>query len=558
MQKTFLFDRLYPNSYKPYVLQKMDIIIAVGLFLLSFGIYFRTFNPSVTAGDSGELITTVYNMGASHPPGFPLYGIIGKLFTFLRFSDIGYKMNIFSGVSASFAVLFAYLSLVKLLGFNKNTTSFSIPVHVPAITATLVFAFSKAHWSQAVMAEVYALNAALSSLLFFVMIIWYEEIMTYRNDPQHFWLAPRVTLLLAFVMGLSITNHQIPVWYIIAWAIMLIPVLYLVLTVKDNALCQQLADRKIAVILFLIMGVIALILLVISAIKPYLLFPNLIPGEYRLVFPQHVPFILTAILCVPIWLTSYSCQNYLYKQDKLGVLSKNKMKGLHILFWCVLVLIVGYALLLLEGSGILISLPLIGIAIYQVIHKKDLFNTTTSNWIDQFFYILTIAMWLLVFALSVYLYMWIRAKAIVPLVEPKPLSWGDTHTIDILVNHMLRKQYPVGNDDYSNLLGQLWALVTYHIAQFGIINVILGVFGIYYFFKRETVQASYFVLASVIFLWTIIDFINFEVNPRSLETQEVFFIQQFLIYVFFIGFAYQWIFDIVDGSFKFGKKKEVE
>ncbi|MGL4394883.1 MAG: glycosyltransferase family 117 protein [Brevinema sp.] len=558
MQKVSLFDRLYPNSYKPYLLQRLDVFLALAIFLLSLGVYFRTFNPSVTAGDSGELITTVYNMGASHPPGFPLYGIIGKLFTFLRFPDIGYKMNIFSGVSAAVAVLFAYLSMVKLLGFNRNITSFSFSVHIPAIAASLVFAFSKAHWSQAIMAEVYALNAALSSVLFFIMILWYEEVMSYREEQNQFWLAPRLTLLLAFMMGLSITNHQIPVWYIIAWALMLFPILYLILTFKNKELFEQLEARKIPLILFLVMGGIALVLLVISAIKPYMLFPNLIPGEYRLIFPQHVPFVLTAILCVPIWLTFATCQNTLYKYEKLSKISQQNAQILHVIFWVALIAMVGYALMLLGGAGIFIVAPLLAMSIYQVTNKKDLFKNSTENWVDHFMIILTGAMWLLVFAISIYLYMWIRAKAIAPLVEPKPLSWGDTQTIDILVNHMLRKQYPVGSDDYSNILGQLWALVQYHVGQFGWVNVILGLFGVYYFVKRDTVQATYFLLASFIYFWSIIDFINFEVNPRSLETQEVFFIQQFLVYVFFISFAYQWIFDIADGSFKFKQKKEGE
>ncbi|MGL4388627.1 MAG: glycosyltransferase family 117 protein [Brevinema sp.] len=558
MQKYSLFNKLYPNSYKPYLLQKIDIFMALGVFLLSLGVYFRTFNPSVTAGDSGELITTVYNMGASHPPGFPLYGIIGKLFTFLRFPDIGYKMNIFSGVSAAIAVLFAYLSLIKLLGFNREIRSFSFSAHIPALAASLVFAFSKAHWSQAIMAEVYALNAALTSLLFFVMIIWYEEIMSHRNDENKFWLAPRLTILLAFIMGLSITNHQIPVWYIIAWAVMLFPIMYLILSLKSSSFFQQLEARKVPLILFFVMGGVALFLLLISAIKPYMLFPNLIPGEYRLIFPQHVPFILTAIFCVPIWLTFYSAQNFLYQSEKLLKISPQRFQVLNVVFWIAFVLMLGYALLFLDGSGILISLPLICVVLYQAINKKDLFNHSSDNWIDYFMFILMIAMWFFVFALSVYLYMWIRAKAIAPLVEPKPLSWGDTQTIDILVNHMLRKQYPVGNDDYSNIIGQLWSLVEYHVSQFGWANVILGLVGIYYFIKRETVQATYFLLASFIYFWSIIDFINFEVNPRSLETQEVFFIQQFLVYVFFIGFAYQLIFDLVDGTFKLKLKKEGE
>lgn len=554
LQSHAMFDRLYAKSYKPYLLQRIDFIFAGIVFLFSLAVYFKTLNPSVTAGDSGELITTVYNMGASHPPGFPIYGIIGKLFTFLRFSDIGYKMNIFSASSAAIAVLFTYLIIVKLLGFNKEVKSFDVTVHIPAIAATLLFAFSKAHWSQAVMAEVYALNAAFSAIMFFIMIIWYEEVMTYRDEEDKLWLAPRISILLAFFMGLSITNHQIPVWYIIAWALMLIPIMVMLVSFKGNDFVKQFNARIFPLVLFGFMCGIAMFFLLISAIKPHMLFPNILPGEYRLVFPQHVPYILSAILCVPIWLTFYTIQNYLYKLQRYSTLNRTTLDILQSVFFVLVLGVVVYVFVFLGGSsgidskamvyGLLISLPLILVVFYQLVQKNELYKFNQNNWVDNFFFILTIAMWLLVFALSIYLYMWIRAKAIAPLTEPKPLSWGDTQTLDILFNHMLRKQYPVGNDDYSNVFGQLWALGQYHINQFGMINALLGLIGIGYFLKREPVQGCYFLLATAIYLWSIVDFTNFEVDPRSMETQEVFFIQQFLIYAIFVAFAYQAILEL--------------
>lgn len=530
-----LFNMLYPNAYQPYLLQKIDYIFAGVLFFVSLFIYFLTLTPSVTAGDSGELITTVYNMGASHPPGFPLYGIVGKLFTFLRFSDIGYKLNIFSAVSAACAVLFCYLTLVKLLGFNRSVVGFSPVVHIPAVAASLMFAFSKAHWSQAVIAEVYAFNAGLTSAMFFVMTLWYEEIITYR-DEENLWLAPRITLLLAFVMGLSITNHQLPVWYIIAWALMLVPIIYLIISFKGAVFIKQFQERKFPLIMMLIVMIMVIVLLVISAIKPDMLFPEFGPPGYRLVFPQHVPYILTAILGGPVWLSFYIAQNSLYTAS----ISRSQQDALHAVFWIVLAAVLAATVFFLGGAhGIIISMPLIITAVYQLIQKNDLARETSKNWVDNFLFLLTWALWLFVFALSVYLYFYFRAKAIAPLTEPKPLTWGDTQTLDILFNHMLRKQYPVGIDDYSNILGQIWAVIEYHFSQFGIINVLIGIIGIYYFFKNEPIQWTYYIIASLIFFWSIIDFINFEVNPRSLETQEVFFIQQFLIYAFFIAFGYQ-------------------
>ena len=444
-----------------------------------------------------------------------------------------------------------------MLGFNKDVKYFEFSVHIPALAASLLFAFSKAHWSQAIMAEVYALNAALSSIMFFIMIIWYEEVMSHRGEEDDLWLAPRITFLLAFVMGLSITNHQIPVWYIISWALTLIPIMIILISFKGKDFILQFEERKLSLILLGIVCVMALFLLVISAIKPYMLFPDLLSGDYRLIFKEHVPYILVAILCVPIWLTFYSIQNYLYKLERYSSINKNILEIFHSIFFILVLGVIAYAFVFLGGvNGIIVCVPLMIITIYQLSQRQDLHKRHRNNWVDNFLFILTIAMWLLIFAVSIYLYMWIRAKAIAPLVEPKPLSWGDTQTLDILFNHMLRKQYPVGSDDYNNLIGQIGALWQYHINQFGLTNVILGIGGLIYFIKREPVQAGYFILSSMLYLWTIVEFINFEVDPRSMETQEVFFIQQFLVFAIFVGFAYQFILEIPNRIQDYSKRKK--
>ncbi|MGL5253831.1 MAG: glycosyltransferase family 117 protein [Brevinema sp.] len=531
-----LFDRLYPQGYRPYFLQMIDLPIAALAFIIAFVTYFLTVNPSMTAGDSGELVTTVYNMGASHPPGYPLYGIIGKLFTFLRHPDIAYKINLLSVTSGAFTVLFTYLTMVKLLGFNRDVKGFDFLVHVPAIAATLALIFSRGLWRGATDGKFYALNTALVAGMFFVMRLWYEEIIASRED-ERLWLAPRMTLLLSYVMGISITVHQLPVWYVISWGIMLPLVIWLVISFKGDQFIRQFQERQICIIMLGVTVFIAFVLLWISAIKPHILFPGLGgPGEYRLVFPEHVPYILTSILIVPTFLSLYTLQNYAYHKSS---------EVLHAVFWIVFFGVGILSFRFLGAHAVIVLIPSLIVSMIQISNRSSLTGAYDKNWVDEFLSVLSWAAWLVVLAISVYLYLWVRAKAIAPLPEPKPLSWGDTQTIDILINHMLRKQYPVGIPDYVNPLGQIWGVVGYHVQQFGLINLIVAIVGGVWFLRRDPIQWLYFVISSFIFFYMIVSFINFIVDPRSLETQSYYFFQQYIVTACFLGFGYQMLLDFL-------------
>ena len=66
--------------------------------------------------DSGEFIATSYILGVPHPPGSPLYLIIGRVFSMLPFNtDIAFRVNLISPVVSALAVMYLYLSSVKLI-----------------------------------------------------------------------------------------------------------------------------------------------------------------------------------------------------------------------------------------------------------------------------------------------------------------------------------------------------------------------------------------------------------------------------------------------------------
>ena len=149
-------------------------------------VYLCTAAPTVTAEDSGELITAAYTLGISHPPGYPLWCLLGKLFTLIiPVGSIAWRVNLLS------AVLGACASGIVSVIANSFTKSFWA-----SLTAGLLFGFSRDFWSQCVIAEVYSLN-----VLFFLIMLW----CVIKFDEGHL---TRYLYLAASVYGLSLTNHS--------------------------------------------------------------------------------------------------------------------------------------------------------------------------------------------------------------------------------------------------------------------------------------------------------------------------------------------------------------
>lgn len=179
------FDGMLPRPQQRYAIGKNDILLAVATGLLSFIVYVRTLGPTVTGEDAGELVTAAYTLGVAHPPGYPLWCLLGKLFTFLPFGTVAWRVNLMSAFFASLTV-----ALTCLLALRVTYS------RLASVTGALAFAFSAEFWSQSVIAEVYTLNSFFVALCLLLLLVWYET----RNQ--------RYLIAFAFVYGLGLTNHN--------------------------------------------------------------------------------------------------------------------------------------------------------------------------------------------------------------------------------------------------------------------------------------------------------------------------------------------------------------
>src|SRR5512140_975105 len=95
-----------------------NAVVGALVFLFALGVYAYCITPTVPYWDSGEFIATSYILGVPHPPGTPLYVLIGRLFSLLPFATIAVRVNLLSSLSSAVAVLFTYLITVRLIRRN--------------------------------------------------------------------------------------------------------------------------------------------------------------------------------------------------------------------------------------------------------------------------------------------------------------------------------------------------------------------------------------------------------------------------------------------------------
>lgn len=156
-------------------------LVGISLFAAALVLYLFTLAPTVQPGDGPELTVAARVFGVPHPPGYPLYTSIGRLFTLVPIGSVAARMNFFAALAGAAAVgLFGAWVL-------RRTGSVRAAVLVSAALAT-----SRTFWLESTSAEVYALGALFLALILYVL--------PERRDPRR-------VLLSAYLWGLALTNH---------------------------------------------------------------------------------------------------------------------------------------------------------------------------------------------------------------------------------------------------------------------------------------------------------------------------------------------------------------
>jgi len=160
-------------------IDKTNAFLAGVVFLVSFVVYALTVQRTFSFWDCGEFIACAYILGIPHPPGTPLFVLLGRLFSMMPFvEDIAYRINYLSVVSSSLTALFAYLLTVRMVGYffgeDKNAAVSRFIAYVGGVAGALFVAFSETNWANSVEAEVYGLALAMILAIVWLTIRYFE------------------------------------------------------------------------------------------------------------------------------------------------------------------------------------------------------------------------------------------------------------------------------------------------------------------------------------------------------------------------------------------------
>ena len=195
-------------------------LIALFVLVFTFLIYLDTMAPTVSFWDCGEFIAVSHTLSVPHPPGSPLYLLLGRVISLLpitggaaldpilnqpEYHSIAYRINLLSPLATSFANMFLFLIIVRLVvewrGKIKDSADKWI-AYGGGLVGSLAIAFSDSHWFNAVEAEVYSMSIFFTAIVVWLILKWSEKV-------EEGGAGTRYILIISYMMGLAISVHML-------------------------------------------------------------------------------------------------------------------------------------------------------------------------------------------------------------------------------------------------------------------------------------------------------------------------------------------------------------
>jgi hypothetical protein len=245
------------------------------LFVFSAIVYILTLEPTVSFWDCGEFILSAFKLQVGHPPGAPLFLMMGRIATLFAGGDtskVALMVNILSALCSAFAIMFLFWTIThlvrKVFVNGKDLES----KHVPAILGSgilgaLAYTFSDTFWFSAVEGELYAISSLIIALVFWGMLKWEEE-----ADETY---AGRWIILIAYIMGLGLGIHRLN--------LLIIPVLVFVFYFKKYEVTTRGVIITFLVSILLLWGMVFVLMPGVPQVAGWfeLLFVNILGLPYN-------------------------------------------------------------------------------------------------------------------------------------------------------------------------------------------------------------------------------------------------------------------------------------
>ena len=195
---------------------RINNITGWAICIIACAVYLMTMEATGSLWDCGEFASSAYKLQIPHPPGAPLFVLIGRLFM-IPFDPqhAATGINTMSALASGFTILFLFWTIThfarKIVSKNQDelTGANIFAIMSAGVIGALAYTFSDSFWYSAVEGEVYALSSFFTAVVFWAMVKW-EQAVTEEHEQGikgHFTKADRWIILIFYLMGLSIGVH---------------------------------------------------------------------------------------------------------------------------------------------------------------------------------------------------------------------------------------------------------------------------------------------------------------------------------------------------------------
>ncbi len=532
-------------------------VIGFLVFAITLVTYFLTVQPSVSFWDCGEFIASANLMQVPHPPGTPLFLIVGRFLAMIPFADnIGFRVNTISVVTSAFTILFLYLVAVRLIeNFKKSQEDKnlleSVFTYLAAAIGALSLAFSDTFWFNAMEAEVYASATFFIAIVTWLMVVWHDKADEDDNE--------KYILMIAYLVGLSTGVHLMSVLALVS----------IVMVIFQRKYLTNEEDYKKTAYIFL--GHVAIILVIAAAL--WASASNVPPSlkEYKAFDSKFLMIaIFASVVIMGVFFKKIFKRNSIYIPLMIGgVVLFSVYPGIVKMLPNMVAKIAGS-----NDNMALFILIAIFILLGYLIYWSAKENKQTTHLIFKSFLFALIGF-------SSYAMIIIRSN------QDTPINLNSPKTFPTFVKYMNREQYgdqPIFKrrfthephqqgvyTNYSSDLDFFWRYQMDHMFNryllwnyagrsstvqdagvdwrvlFGI-PFFLGLFGLYYHFKRDWKMASVF-LVMFIFLGYLTAFYQNQQQPQPRE-RDYFYVGAFFVFSIWIALGIRGILDLIKESLK--------
>ena len=202
--------------------KRVNNITGWAIFVIASIVYLLTMEATGSFWDCGEFASSAYKLQIPHPPGAPLFILIGRLFM-IPFSNPNHAilgLNTMSALMSGFTILFLFWTIThfarKLIEKNDPnplTGNQIFSIMAAGAVGALAYMFSDSFWYSAVESEVYASSSFFTAIVFWLVLKWEQDVTKEQLSgvKGQFTRADRWLILIFYTIGLAVGVHLLPI-----------------------------------------------------------------------------------------------------------------------------------------------------------------------------------------------------------------------------------------------------------------------------------------------------------------------------------------------------------